>query len=81
MAHEFQMVVLAGGSGDRLHPLCENVAKPLLPIKNRPMLYYQASPHLPRVAYLSYMFGKSYLRLAPIKIRKRVEVANGGVVL
>ena len=40
MAHEFQAIILAGGSGERLHPLCETLPKPLLPIKNRPMIYY-----------------------------------------
>jgi translation initiation factor eIF-2B subunit gamma len=40
MAHEFQVVILAGGAGDRLSPLCESIPKPLLPVRNRPMLFY-----------------------------------------
>lgn len=40
MEMEFQAVVLAGGRGDQMIDLTSSIPKPLLPVGNKPLIWY-----------------------------------------
>ena len=66
---ELTAIILCGGKGERLRPITNDLPKPLIEIKNKPILYYIIE-HLKKYGIKSYIIATGY---KSVKIEEYME--------
>ena len=80
---DLKVLILCGGKGERLKPLTESVPKPLVRIKDRPILSYLLS-HFESYGFREFVIAVGYKSEAVIRYFKQnhrnlqVEIVDSG---